>query len=208
MASWTGMEPDLASRWPLARGYDARDALLRAYAAPGRHYHDVTHLTEVLDRVELLSGEAQYVDVVRLAAWFHDAVHEGGADDEERSAQLAEVSLRDAGLDPRQVAEVARLVRLTATHDPETADRDGAVLTDADLGILAAEPQRYAAYTAGVREEYARLDDAEFAHGRAEVLRRLMAAPTLFRTVTGRRLWEDKARANVTAELARLEAGD
>ncbi len=69
-------------------------------------------------------------------------------------------------------------MRLTATHRPADDDHAGQVLCDADLGILAADPARYASYTAGVRREYAHVPDADFAAGRAAVLRDLLAKPT------------------------------
>ena len=71
--------------------------------------------------------------------------------------------------------------------------------------MLAAGPERYAEYTAGVRREYAHVSDEDFRRGRAEVLRALLAGGHLFRTTTGRRMWEERARANVEAELAALE---
>jgi len=196
--------------------YGARDLLLAAYADPRRGYHDVRHLEEVLDHLDVLLAEADPVDAVaaervdadavRLAAWFHDAVYDGEPDDEERSARLAEEELSRAAVGADVVAEVARLVRLTATHDPADGDLAGAVLSDADLAVLAAEPERYAEYVAGVRREYAHVQDEAFRRGRGEVLRGLLAAPTLFRTTSGRRLWEQRARANVEAELAALDA--
>ncbi len=79
------------------------------------------------------------------------------------------------------------------------------MLCDADLAILAAEPGRYAEYVAGVRREYPHVSDADFAHGRAAVLRDLLAKPTLFHTESARRRWEQAARANVERELADLE---
>ena len=59
---------------------------------------------------------------------------------------------------------------LTATHDVADDDRDGAVLCDADLAVLAAGAARYSSYVEGVRREYGHLDDATFADGRAAVL--------------------------------------
>jgi predicted metal-dependent HD superfamily phosphohydrolase len=196
---------DLRDRWPLPDAPEVRDRLLAAYGDPRRGYHDLTHLTEVLDHVDLLREEADDVEAVVLAAWFHDAVYEGTAEDEERSAELAARDLAAAGVAPDRVAEVVRLVRLTATHRPEPGDRDGAVLSDADLAVLAAAPGRYAAYTVGVRRDFAHVVDEDFRRGRAAVLRDLLAAPALFHTATGRRLWEAPARANVEAELAGLE---
>ncbi len=84
---------------------------------------------------------------VVLAAWFHDSVYDGERDAEERSAAWAEDAL-PALTDPETVAEVVRLVRLTETHRPADDDANGCALSDADLGILAATPERYAAYVA------------------------------------------------------------
>lgn len=199
---------DLASRWPLPGHEALRDRLLAAYGEERRGYHDLTHLAEVLDHVATLADVAEDdvdVEAVTLAAWFHDAVYEGTGDDEERSAALATDELTTAGLEPRLVAEVARLVRLTATHRPAPDDRNGQVLSDADLAVLAADPERYAGYVAGVRAEYAHVAEADFRRGRAAVLRDLLAKPSLFHTAAARDRWEETARANVSRELAGLE---
>jgi predicted metal-dependent HD superfamily phosphohydrolase len=184
--------------WPLPDRTDLRDQLVAAYSTD-RGYHDLRHLTEVLDRIAEL-GEADNVEVV-LAAWFHDAVYDDAGDNEERSAQLAESTLAASGVD---VAEVARLVRLTTTHRPSPGDHNGEVLCDADLAILAAPPERYAEYVAGVRREYADVPDEDFRLGRLAILESLAEKPTLFATSYARGSWEPTARANLAAEIAEL----
>jgi predicted metal-dependent HD superfamily phosphohydrolase len=180
--------------------------LLGRYAAAGRAYHDLRHLDEVLRNVDELAEVAQDPEAVRLAAWFHDAVYDPTAhDNEERSAHLAETVLSGLRVAVPRVAEVARLVRVTATHEVSATDADAAVLCDADLAILAADAGRYEEYAAAVRREYAHLSDADFARGRTAVLRGLLAHRPLFRTAAARTGWEAPARENVTAELARLE---
>jgi len=192
---------DLAAFWPPGQPASLRERLRSAYADPARGYHDLLHLTEVLTHVDaLMAPEDPRREAVLLAAWFHDAVYDGRGDDEERSARLAVSTLGDSPLGH----EVARLVRLTASHRPDDDDLAGQVLCDADLGILAADPDRYAAYTVGVRREYAHVPDTDFAAGRATVLRGLLAKPTLFHTDLARDRWEARARANVEAELAGL----
>jgi predicted metal-dependent HD superfamily phosphohydrolase len=99
---------------------------------------------------------------------------------------------------------VARLVRLTATHDPIPGDRNGGLLTDADLCVLASPPDLYASYVAAVRREYAHVPDQAFAAGRAAVLNNLLSLPRLFHTPILRERWEDMARANILKELAGL----
>ncbi|GKQ36512.1 hypothetical protein [Streptomyces sp. A012304] len=183
------------------------DNLLARWREPQRRYHTLTHLTAVLDHVDTLETYAADPDVVRLAAWFHDAVYlPDRSENEERSARLAERALPEAGLSGPRTAEVARLVRLTVTHDPDDDDRDGQLLCDADLAILAAPPSTYAAYTAAVREEYHFVPNDAFREGRADVLRRLLALPRLFRTPYGEREWEATARYNLRAELDLLTA--
>ena len=178
------------------------DNLLTRWQEPQRRYHTLTHLTVVLDHVDVLEKYADDPDVVRLAAWFHDAVYlPDRSENEERSARLAERALPEAGVSEAKTAEVARLVRLTVTHDPAEGDRDGEVLCDADLAILAASPQTYAAYTAAVREEYGFVPSDAFREGRAAVLRQLLELPRLFRTPYGQAKWEATARYNLAAEL-------
>jgi predicted metal-dependent HD superfamily phosphohydrolase len=189
----------------------ARD-LLGRWDEPHRRYHTRAHLEATLGAVRTLLAEPGQPDggdagAVELAVWFHDAVYTGrpGADEED-SAVLAEHVLASLGQPPERVAEVARLVRLTAGHDPAPDDVAGQLLCDADLAILAAPEPAYRAYTLAVRAEYAHVPDDAFRAGRAAVLRGLLAGGPPYRTPAGRRRWAGAADRNVTAELADLEA--
>lgn len=197
----------LLDRWPLPGGTRLRDRLLMAYGDPTRHYHDSRHLTEVFARLDELSAHGVRFDAypVTLAAWFHDAVYDRTGEDEDRSARLAGAELPTVGVPDHVVAEVVRLVRLTESHHPDPGDHNGAALVDADLGILAAPPERYASYAAGVRREYIHLGDGPFAVGRAAILRELLAKTSLFHTGYARSTWEDTARHNIAAELRTLQ---
>lgn len=196
---------ELPQHWPLPEAAALRDELLAAYGEAGRHYHDTRHLTEVLERLDELAEDGLAFDrsTVALAAWFHDAVYDGERDAEERSAAWAEDTL-PALIGAPGAGEVARLVRLTEEHLPEEEDVAGCALSDADLGILAAAPDRYDEYAASVRREYTHLTDEEFRAGRAQVLESLLAKETLFHTPYARERWERPARLNVERELARL----
>jgi predicted metal-dependent HD superfamily phosphohydrolase len=179
-------------------------ALVAAWSEPHRRYHDLNHLAAVLGLVDELAAAAVDPDAVRLAAWYHDVVYDPTRDDNEQvSAERARAGLRGLVPDERR-EEVGRLVLLTAGHDPDPGDADGAVLCDADLAVLASEPARYAVYASAVREEYGHLSDAEFTAGRIAVLERLLALPELYRVPTVAAEWTPRARANLTAELALL----
>jgi predicted metal-dependent HD superfamily phosphohydrolase len=179
-------------------------ALVAAWSEPHRRYHDLGHLAAVLGLVGELGGAAADPDAVRLAAWYHDAVYDPERiDNEQVSAERARAGLRGLVSDER-IDEVARLVLLTAGHDPAPDDANGAVLSDADLAVLAGPPDAYAAYASAVRAEYGHLSDAEFTAGRIAVLERLLALPVLYRLPAVTDEWTPRARANLTAELTLL----
>jgi len=202
--------------WPsLLDAYtNVRDMLVEVYDEPHRGYHNRQHLAEMFAGIDLiLAAEPDLVidrDAVLLAAWFHDAVydtvHNVGGDNEERSATLAERELGTVDTPPPLIEEVVRLVRLTKTHDVATDDLNGKVLCDADLAILAADEQRYAEYTQGVRREYAHVGDEDFRKGRAGILRDLLVMPALFNTSFAKQHWESSAHANLARELTELES--
>ena len=197
------LDEELRRRWAntLPGADDLGTELIGRYAEPQRVYHDGRHLLDVLEAVDALGALADDPTAVKLAAWFHDAVYEvGAADNEEQSALLAEDRLRGHVPDP---AAVARLVRSTVTHDPQ-GDPDAMVLCDADLAVLGAPAERYAAYAEAVRREHASVPDATFGPARAGILRTLLERPHLYSTEPARERWERQARLNVAHEVSRL----
>lgn len=179
--------------------------LLDRWSEPHRRYHTAEHLLDVLEALDLLfvgEDDAGVRQRVRLAAWFHDAVYAGSAGaDEEASAALAEATLGGLGIG---AGEVARLVRLTTTHDPLSGDRAGELLCDADLAVLGRPPAEYQRYLKAVRSEYATVPDAAFARGRAAVVGRLLRLDPLYRTAEARLRWQAQAARNLAAELAAI----
>ena len=176
--------------------------LLGRWSEPHRRYHNAEHLEAVLGRLDQLGGATV---AVTLAAWYHDAVYDPARDDNEAaSAALALATLPGLGVDQATVSEVGRLVKLTATHRPEPADRAGALLCDADVAVLGGTREEYAAYRLAVRAEYGGLDEPSWRRGRSSVLRSLLDRDPLFSTAEGRRRWEQAARANLGGELADL----
>jgi predicted metal-dependent HD superfamily phosphohydrolase len=182
---------------------DLREDLLARWSESHRKHHTVTHLHEMLDAIGALADSGIEFDreAVELAAWFHDAVYEIGADDnEERSAALARELLAESPVRD----EVARLVLATKTHQVADGDVNGAVLSDADLAVLGSHPHRYRAYARAVREEHVAIPDEVFKPARAQFLSGLLAGP-IFHTDAGRARWEEQARRNVAEEIAELQ---
>jgi predicted metal-dependent HD superfamily phosphohydrolase len=178
-----------------------REELVAAYTAPGRHYHNLAHIEDCLGalaRVENLSALDR--EILSAAIWWHDVVYDATrADNEELSAQLAEQHVRE---DIRQ--EVGHLIRLTKTHDVQPDDRLGAILISIDLSILGAEPARYDAYAAAIRQEFIHVLEADYRAGRAKVLSQFAARPVIFPDAAFAARYDRQARENLARELASL----
>jgi len=205
------MAVDLAAAWSSVvgrepAGEDCWARLIRRWSEPHRRYHGMGHLTAVLLFVDEYATHADDPDAVRLAAWYHDAICDPRAsDNEEGSAVLAETELAAIGQPRDRIEEVARLVRLTTGHDPAAGDRNGELLNDADLLVLSSPREAYVAYVNAIREEYAHVSDADFRAGREAVLGALLEFPRLYRLGSLAPL-EDAARRNITAELNLMRA--
>jgi predicted metal-dependent HD superfamily phosphohydrolase len=179
--------------------------LAERYSAPARHYHNLGHLADMLRIVDGLRDLAQDLAAVLFAVWFHDAVYDSRAkDNEEQSASLAVDVLRGFGVPDDTVVRTADLILLTKTHLAAAHDMDAQILLDADLAILGADPVRYAAYAAAIRREYGWVPEEEYRVGRARVLRKFLERPRLYFTERMFKALETQARANLQAEIAAL----
>ena len=194
------------------------ESLLQAWEQPHRAYHHSGHLSQMLtdlDRLYAHRTQGSTPLALVLAAWFHDAVYEGApGEDERRSEQLASTSLEPLVtvglLTGHELQMVSLLVRATATHElPESVDlpagyepADIQFFLDADMAILAADSARYHRYLRGVRSEYSHFDDEAFRTGRTTFLRSTLGRKRIFLSEQALQLWEEPARANLSAELS------
>ena len=207
-------EPDLelAVAWQSHVSSDRRllDALLARHREKQRRYHTATHVAWVIRHVaELAATEpVDHLDEIVAAAFYHDAIYEPTHPANERaSARLARRDLATLGWSADAIDRVATMIEATE-HGSEAAARpsgDAAILLDADLAVLGADPAAYSSYVDGVRAEYRHDDDPDWRLGRTAVLRAFLDRPAVFATPTGRERWETRARANMAAELASLD---
>src|SRR5215469_15140333 len=74
------------------------EKLAHAYGGPHRYYHNQQHIGDCLVEFDHARNLATQPEAVELAIWFHDAVYDPKAsDNEEQSAELAERCLKSAG---------------------------------------------------------------------------------------------------------------
>lgn len=206
---------DLTARWSAlvaAEGLSGAGAagarLIDAYSEPHRRYHGLGHLRFLLDEIGRQSLLLRDVGIVSLAAWWHDAVYDPQAkDNEERSADWARRDLELIGLSSIRCEAVSRLILMTKSHHAGRACEDEALFLDMDFAILGATRGIYGNYAAGVRSEYASVPDAAFRAGRVAFLKSVLNQPRMFRTDTYEEACGARARSNIAWEIGRLESG-
>ena len=199
---------DLSDRWPLPDSPDLRDELAAAYADPSRGYHDTRHLTEVLTGSTSSPGPAP-TSTPRRCCWPRGSTTPSTtASGTPRSARRPGPRTRSRRWCRRRVvAEVARLVRLTETHQPDDADPNGCALSDADLAILAAPagPLRRVRRRGAPRVRPPARRRLRARAGRPSC-GALAGKPHLFHTAYAREHWEAPARANLERGAGGLAA--
>jgi predicted metal-dependent HD superfamily phosphohydrolase len=190
-----------------ADAYPVFDLLVAAYTAPERHYHNLEHLAEMFRVVGRLSARVEQPAALHLAVWFHDAVYDSRAkDNEKRSGELAADLLGPIGVPASAIDRIVQMIWATqhTVGAVPPAARDTRVLLDADLAILGASEHRYARYAADIRREYAWVPDPDYRTGRARVLQHFLAAPRIYLTDMMFEEGEERARDNLRGELAML----
>lgn len=177
------------------------EQLIEAYCEPQRHYHTLQHLEECLQlhaKAEHLASSPQEIAV---ALWFHDAVYDVRAHNNEvRSADWVVTALQLAGVSAEVQARVHTLIMATQHTAVPTAG-DAAYLVDVDLAILGAPPARFAQYEQQIQQEYAWVPQAIFRTKRHAVLQGFLARPRIYSTPFFAQQLEASARANLQKAL-------
>ncbi|RYZ32587.1 MAG: hypothetical protein EOP49_37305, partial [Sphingobacteriales bacterium] len=141
------------------------------YSKPGRHYHNLQHLQNVLDELEAVKKEIADWSLLILSVAYHDIIYNPlKQNNEEKSGVLAVKRLREAGLAPESADIVNNHILATKGHRISDCP-DTNFLTDADLSILGSAPGIYNLYSKQIRKEYQLYPDLIYNPGRQKVVR-------------------------------------
>lgn len=200
-ASWERCWTGLGAK---SDGTALRDRLLDAWREPQRRYHTLQHLADCIALFEDYRHLADHPAEVEMALWFHDAVYDVTAgDNEAQSAQLAGSELAGAGVGETAIERIRRLIMATC-HAALPEGRDAQLLVDIDLAILGAGRDRFIAYEQQVRDEYGWVPEALFRERRAAILREFLDRQPLYHTPALQQRLEEQARLNLEWSLEQL----
>ncbi len=178
--------------------------LISAYEEPQRKYHTVQHLSECIDLLTRNMDLANAPAEVEAAIWFHDAIYDVRANNnEERSEAWAKKELLAAGVHPDKVERIKAHISATR-HVTEPQGADQQLLVDIDLSILGAPRHRFDEYEAQVRSEYDWVPEFLYRKKRKKVLTEFLARSSIYSTGRLHDQLERQARANLAYSIQKL----
>lgn len=171
------------------------------YSHPKRHYHNLTHLSNMFNQLEQCESMIHDWDCVVFALFYHDYIYKSTAkDNEEQSAEEAKRKLSSLGFANSKISLVHELIIATKTHQ-QHQNPDINLFTDADLSILGSSRDEYDQYTKQVRQEYSIYPDILYKPGRRKVLQHFLDMPFIYKSEFFRHRLETIARQNIAWEL-------
>jgi predicted metal-dependent HD superfamily phosphohydrolase len=198
---WTKLWREIGAH---KEGLTVYQELVSLYSEPHRHYHNLNHIAECLHEFDAAHNIARHPVAIELAIWFHDAIYDPRAsDNEEKSAELAESRLTEAGGDKDLCASVAALVMATKAHG-RSAHGSASLISDLDLSVFGKPEPRFWEYEAQIRKEYDWVPIEIFAAKRAEILDKFLARGRIYLTQQFFDRYEKQARTNLHASVQRL----
>jgi predicted metal-dependent HD superfamily phosphohydrolase len=173
-----------------------------AYSKKSRHYHNLTHISDMIDCYETYLEKLQFPNEILYAIFYHDYIYNSRKKDNElKSAEYALSIL------PKNISFDRQLVfdAICATQQHQhNAIEDINWLIDFDLKILARDWEGYQIYFEQIRKEYRIYPDLLYKPGRAKALKHFLENESIFQTDEFRNLYEEKARMNIQKEIKLL----
>lgn len=184
---------------------DLWQQLSAAYTQPDRHFHNLSHIEQLLAALTPVKEKADDWDTLLFAVFYHDAIYDVVAyvtdnNNEDKSADFAAEALAKIGYADERIARCRQHILATKKHLP-SADADTNLLTDADLSILGQPWETYDSYRKAIRKEYNIYPDSIYHAGRSKVLKQFLQMTSVYKTETFHHQLEAQAEENLSREL-------
>ena len=176
--------------------------LEKVYSAKSRHYHNLTHLDEMITLYEIHNSQLQFRDEVLYSIFYHDYVYKVTRKDNElKSAEHALLILPlNATLNKQLVFDIICATQLHQHNENE----DTNWLIDFDLKILSKDWDDYKIYCNQIRKEYKIYPNILYKPGRKKALQHFLENPFIYQTEVFKTKYEVKARENIRKEISTL----
>jgi predicted metal-dependent HD superfamily phosphohydrolase len=178
--------------------------VIENYSDRNRHYHNLDHLTQLLQQLLPFKTKVENWDAILFATYYHDIIYDVlRNNNEENSAAYASERLTILKVPAQQIELCSQHILTTKSHSSSDSS-DTNLFTDADLSILGSNWETYDHYCQKIRKEYAIYPDLLYKPGRKKVLQHFLAVSRIFKTEPFYSQFEERARQNIAKELRQL----
>ena len=179
--------------------------LILAYDEPQRVYHTLTHIKscfKILQDVAHLAGNA---DALALAIWFHDAIYDIDAKDNEKCSAEWFLKVTENLFADSIRHLVCSHIMATLHCGEEIKDHDSQIMVDIDLFSFGKPWPDFIRDSENVRAEKAEVPDSEFYQKQCGFQKCLLSKPRFFQSDYFYQHYESQARQNLSRFLAITE---
>jgi predicted metal-dependent HD superfamily phosphohydrolase len=179
--------------------------LVERYSEKGRAYHNLSHIKALLETSAPYKAVIENYSAIFFAIWFHDAIYNTQAsDNEEQSALMAVEALTDMAVPEDTFRVVQKMILATKHHSAEGLPYDGKLFLDFDLSILGRDAAIYKEYSRAIRIEYDWVPEVLYRQGRRKVLSSFLHREKIYYSHQLAERFEAQARRNIENELTEL----
>lgn len=197
-------ELEITKYWQKLAGEDAvskkwLEVILTKHSESHRHYHNLSHLVDLLKKADELFKEVEFDSIHRAiisySIFFHDIIYNPQSrDNESGSAKLFMEYATEKKLMQVLFEGVYETILASASHSSPVKYPVTAYFLDLDLSILGAEEDQFNLYEDQIREEFAFVPDDIFNTERTKIMHKL-ANP--YKTEYGRNKFSHGANRNL-----------
>lgn len=182
---------------------NAYNDLLKRYSEPHRKYHNLEHINHCLREFGTVWLLAEEPDVLELAIWYHDAIYDiGASDNEERSADLVASVMRGFSL-PEDLIKCVCDIIIATKHSEVPESFDAKLMLDIDISNIGSA-EKFKETNKQVREEYSLAPEDVFNSGRSNIMQSFLNRPTIYLTEFFQEKYEKTARENIEMAIKEL----
>ncbi len=194
-------------KWPINH-FTAWESIVDIYTK--RCYHNMTHLGHMFNMLNIYKYQTGYIPSrsLLLAIIGHDLVIDNNSENNEEASYDKLVSILRSNSQELNDPDVKKLIIATKhTELPDHASLEEKLIADLDLSILGtfSDHSWNKVYCDGIRRENSNIPANVFNEKRIEFFKSMLARKRIFYTDVLYKLYEERARQNISQELAKMQ---
>jgi predicted metal-dependent HD superfamily phosphohydrolase len=179
--------------------------LINAYNEKQRVYHTQQHIEDCLKLFDDIKHQLHSADSVELAIWFHDAIYQLNAIDNEILSADLFMKLSDSVIQPAIRQQVYQHIIATLHNGSQMLDHDSRYMVDIDLSSFGLPWEKFLQNSRHVREEMRHIPDEEFYPKQYRFQQSLLKHGRFYQTDYFFRNYEQSALNNIADYFVRLK---